>query len=194
MNSKKKIGKFGKDLGERGIFDTRNTLNELTGKEWTHFINSVTVTNYTEEELKLWKYLMDSLIETKYPTNGESSISHKLRKIHPSPKPPQLMKDIIAFFTKGGDWILDPFMGVGGTLLGASLLEPVRNVIGIDLEPKYIEIYKKVCDNEKIKKQMGVIKDIQQIKYAFDSMKNSFNNPFELIYHSLMPAQPHRLF
>jgi len=31
-------------------------------------------------------------------------------------------------------------MGVGGTLLGASLLEPKRNAVGIDLSKEYIEI------------------------------------------------------
>ena len=35
---KKPIGKFGIDCGERGILDSRNKLNELTGKEWIYFL------------------------------------------------------------------------------------------------------------------------------------------------------------
>ena len=58
----------------------KNKLNDLTGSEWTHFLCSVEVTNF--------------------PTSGTESYAHKLRKQHPSPKPPQLMKQIIEFFTK----------------------------------------------------------------------------------------------
>ena len=54
------------DLGERGIYDTRNKLNELTGKEWVYFTNSVWITGYS-------------------PTAREN-VGLKYRKIHPSPK------------------------------------------------------------------------------------------------------------
>jgi len=158
-----KSRKYGVDLGERGIYDTRNPLNELTGKEWTYFIKSVHVTDYPDEELKLWGYLNDSLIQTMYSTNGNESHGHNLRKIHPSPKPPQLMAELINFFTMGNQWVLDPFMGVGGTLLGASLLSPKRNAVGIDLEPNYIEIYKKVCGQEHLKEQTSVVGDARTL-------------------------------
>ena len=46
------------------------------------------------------------------------------------------MKDIIEFFTKADGKILDPFAGVGGTLLGAALAGGDRKVIGFDLEKK----------------------------------------------------------
>ena len=78
-----------------------NKLNNLSGGEWTFFLNSVKTTRYT--------------------TSGKESYAHEIRKIHPSPKPPQLMKEIIEFFTKENALVFDYFMGVGGTLLGASL-------------------------------------------------------------------------
>ena len=56
-----------------------NKLNHLSGAEWTFFINSV--------------------INTRYPTSGDESFAHHIRKAHPSPKPPQLMEEIIKFFT-----------------------------------------------------------------------------------------------
>ncbi|MBI3969488.1 MAG: DNA methylase, partial [Chloroflexi bacterium] len=79
----------------------RNRLNELTGREWLYFLNSVDV--------------------TAYPVSGEAACGHNLRRQHPSPKPPQLMRKIVEFFTKSGEWVLDPFVGVGGTLLACSL-------------------------------------------------------------------------
>lgn len=97
-----------------------NPLNELSGGEWTFFLNSV--------------------LSTRYPTSGPESFAHHIRKIHPSPKPPQLMKSIIEFFTKTNDYVLDYFMGVGGTLLGASLSN--RQAVGIDLSKKYVDAYK----------------------------------------------------
>src|SRR3972149_3775215 len=110
------VGKFGTDLGERGIYDARNSLNELTGKEWTFFLNSVWI--------------------KAYPPVADRC-GFDLRKVHPCPKPPLLMRDIILFFTRRNQWILDPFAGVGGTLLGASLCKPTRNAVGIDLNAAY---------------------------------------------------------
>ena len=161
---KRKLKDHETDMGERGIYNSKNKLNDLTGKEWTFFINSVQATDFAkdEKEFELWKYLQKSVIETRYTTNGNDSFGHNLRKLHPSPKPPQLMKDIIAFFTKSGGWILDPFMGVGGTLLGASLLDD-RNAVGIDLGKKYIEVYNKVCKQEDIKKQIAICEDARNI-------------------------------
>ena len=89
----KKLGKNGVDMGDRGVYDKRNTLNDLTGKEWVFFTNSEWITGYS-------------------PTAKEN-VGLKYRKIHPSPKPPALMKDIIEFFTKADGKILDPFCGVG---------------------------------------------------------------------------------
>lgn len=81
-------------------FHLDNHLNDMNGKEWTFFINSV--------------------FSTRYPTNGKESYAHNIRKIHPTPKPPQLMRDIIRFFSKENELIFDSFMGVGGSLLGAA--------------------------------------------------------------------------
>lgn len=75
-------------------YNLDNRLNDLTGKEWTFFINSVFMTSYA--------------------TSGKDSFAHHIRKVHPTPKPPQLMRDIISFFTKKGELVFDSFMGVGG--------------------------------------------------------------------------------
>jgi hypothetical protein len=96
-----------------------NHLNDLTGREWTFFINSV--------------------FSTHYPTSGKEAYAHHIRKIHPTPKPPQLMRDLIQFFTKENELVFDTFMGVGGTLLGAALCK--RTAAGIDLNQDYLTAY-----------------------------------------------------
>lgn len=100
-----------------------NHINDMTGKEWTFFINSV--------------------FSTRYPTSGKETYAHHIRKIHPTPKPPQLMRDLIQFFTKEGELVFDPFMGVGGTLLGSALCNRIS--AGIDLNQDYIDAYYKAA-------------------------------------------------
>jgi DNA modification methylase len=135
---KKRIGKYGIDLGERGVYDTRNSLNELSGKEWVYFLNSV-------------------LIKAYPPVADQCGFD--LRKIHPTPKPPFLMRDIILFFTKRDQWILDPFAGVGGTLLGASLCTPPRNAVGVDINSSYVRAFRRVCKTEGLRMQTMIHAD-----------------------------------
>ncbi len=119
----------------------RNRLNNLTGSEWVHFLSSVEA--------------------TAYPTRGPQSYGHNLRRIHPSPKPPQLMRRLVEFFSKEGEWVLDPFMGVGGTLLGCSLAG--RNAVGLDLAPGYIETYYKVTEQESLNAQTAILTDARSM-------------------------------
>ena len=122
-------------------YHRKNKLNDLPGGQWTFFLNSV--------------------INTRFPTNGVEAYAHDIRKIHPSPKPPQLMRDIIEFFTKENEVVLDYFMGVGGTLLGASLCN--RNAIGIDLNQKYIDTYKEANKALGLKEQVTLLGDSIQL-------------------------------
>jgi 16S rRNA G966 N2-methylase RsmD len=125
-------------------YHRKNKLNDLPGGQWTFFLNSV--------------------INTRFPTNGVEAYAHDIRKIHPSPKPPQLMRDIIEFFTKENEIVIDYFMGVGGTLLGASLCN--RNAIGIDLNQKYIDAYKEANKALGLKEQVTLLGDSIQILKA----------------------------
>jgi DNA modification methylase len=152
---KKPVGKFGIDLGERGIYDKRNGLNELTGKEWIYFLNSVWI--------------------TAYPPVAGKDTAFDLRKIHPTPKPPELMRDIILFFTKSGQNVLDMFTGVGGTLIGSSMTN--RNAVGIELNKKYVQAYKKVCKVTGLKEQ-HIIHDDSRNMLAHKEVSNT---EFDLI-------------
>ncbi len=94
-----------------------NTLNELSGEEWLYFTKSV------------WG--------TAYP----SELGHELRKSHGANKPPRLMARLIEFFTRTGELVLDPFAGVGGTLLGAAIARGPRRAVGIEIEARWVETY-----------------------------------------------------
>lgn len=98
----------------------RNTLNELSGEEWLYFTKSVWTTAYPSE------------------------LGHALRRQHGANKPPRLMAKVIEFFTRSGELVLDPFAGVGGTLLGAAIARGPRRALGIELSPRWAEVYAQV--------------------------------------------------
>lgn len=91
-----------------------NTLNELTSKEWLKFTKSWFVLNPKERGTKIH---------------------------HPASFPEELVEGFIGFFTKKGQWILDPFAGSGSSLIAAKTLD--RNSIGLELYPSYYELTKK---------------------------------------------------
>jgi DNA modification methylase len=97
-----------------------NTLNELPGEEWLYFTKSVWATAYPSE------------------------LGHVRRRAHGANKPPRLMARLIEFFSRTGELVLDPFAGVGGTLLGAAIARGPRRALGIEIEPRWGAIYDQV--------------------------------------------------
>ena len=67
-----------------------------------------------------------------FPNTDRKSIEH------PTQKPVEFFKYIMASYSKEGDSVLDPFMGSGTTLVAAKYLN--RNATGIEISPKYCEI------------------------------------------------------
>ena len=94
---------------ENGKYDPRNKLNDLTGKEWLKLTKSFWVSEKAKED--------------------------KFAFRHPAPF---LIKDIeklIKLFTKSGMTVLDPFNGVGTTLVAAH--RTGRRGVGVDLSEDY---------------------------------------------------------
>ncbi len=69
-------------------------------------------------------------------------IRHKKRRDeHPCQLPIPLLERLLLMSTDEGDIVLDPFIGTGTTAIAAKRLS--RKYIGIDIDPKYIEITKR---------------------------------------------------
>ncbi|KLI25267.1 DNA methyltransferase [Brachyspira hyodysenteriae] len=87
----------------------KNTLNELTTKEWAKNSRSI------------W--------------NDLSSPRSQKALIHGATFPKKLSDRIISIYSKETDFILDPFLGTGTTAISA--LEHNRNIIGFELANKF---------------------------------------------------------
>ena len=109
-----------------GAYSLSNKLNHLTGKEWTKSIKSWFIFDAIASDIKEEKE-----ITKKVGLNSED---------HPATYSPSMMADFISFFTKEGDLVLDPFSGIGSTLVGCD--RTGRKGIGIELNNKYCEISK----------------------------------------------------
>ena len=76
-----------------GVVDARNSLNDLTGKDWL-------------PETKSFFYQKGL---------GANHPEAQIEKLHPAPYSFQDIGHLVTFFTKQGMNVLDPFGGVGST-------------------------------------------------------------------------------
>lgn len=105
---------------EEGAYDLSNPINELTGKEWVKFTCSWFIFNALHKDLK-----------------EERAVSPN-SKDHPATFSPTMIEKFVEFFTKKGETVLDPFSGIGSTLVACNRTGRVG--YGIELNKKYYDI------------------------------------------------------
>jgi DNA modification methylase len=71
-----------------------------------------------------------------------SDIRGASTRFHPAPYPIALANRLVRMFSFVGDTVLDPFAGTG-TTIEASIIAG-RNGVGVDVEPKYLEMANKI--------------------------------------------------
>jgi len=84
------------------------------------------------------------------------------KTVHPATFPIQLARRVIELFTHEGELVLDPFCGIGTTLLASKQLN--RNALGIDINPKYIE-----CAHKRIAQYLS-LSSTKQIAICDDAI------------------------
>lgn len=109
-----------------GTIDRRNTLNDLTGKEWL-------------PETKSYFYQKGL---------GADHKDAQIERQHPAPYSFQDIEKLLLFFTKKGMSVLDPFGGVGSTAKACALLG--RTCSSIELSEKYHSL-----SIERLEKEVG---------------------------------------
>jgi DNA modification methylase len=93
-----------------------NHINCLTAKEWI------------QGQVAIWEFFYE-----KRDTRDKT--------IHPAVFPIALPKKCIQLFTHRGELVLDPFVGIGTTLVAAFDLD--RNAVGFDLKQQYVDLANK---------------------------------------------------
>lgn len=114
LTKRKKPRKPLSEEGKPGRYDERNTLNDLTGKDWLLLTGSFWFSEPTSEDKPAYK--------------------------HPAPFMVRDVEKLISLFTKKGMKVLDPFVGSGTTLFAANKLG--RHGIGIDLNKQFKQVAK----------------------------------------------------
>jgi len=93
-----------------------NRLNDLTAKEWI------------PETVSVW--IQRGL--------GQGHAHAQIERQHPAPFSFQDVARLVRFFTKTGELVLDPFVGIGSSLKAAAI--EGRRGIGIELNKKYVQL------------------------------------------------------
>lgn len=116
-----------------------NHINCLTAKEWVR------------GQVAIWELYYE-----------KRDIRDK--DIHPAVFPIALPKKCIELFTHKGELVLDPFVGIGTTLVAARDLE--RNAVGFDLNQKYIDF----ANKRLAQAQLDIGEDTKQIAICDDAI------------------------
>ena len=90
--------------------------------------------------------------------------SSKERTPHPAQFPTEMIERIIKSSSNWGDLVIDPFMGSGSTAVAA--IENGRNVIGFEIEEKYVQIAQKRIESYLFEKEM--VNSQMDLELAFE--------------------------
>jgi len=115
-------------------------------------INCLTAKEWVKRQVAIWE-----LYYEKRDTRDKD--------IHPAVFPIALPKKCVELFTHRGELVLDPFVGIGTTLVAAKDLS--RNAVGFDLSQKYIDF-----TNERLKESnLSLFKeDTKQVAICDDAI------------------------
>ncbi|MFW9799665.1 MAG: DNA methyltransferase, partial [Candidatus Thorarchaeota archaeon] len=129
-------------------------LNELNGKEWVKSTKSWFVVNP--------------------PSRNRAQMQH------PAKFPESLVARFVNFFTQPGAWVLDPFAGVGSTLVACRTLE--RNSLGVELNPDFVDVGKAAIQNAKGSgEQLLVTGDSMDIAALIETQYGEEVPPFQYL-------------
>jgi len=180
------------DQREKRIM-VKNKLNDLLGKDWIKFTKSWAIYDSKGERVNDYNKPENRKVSEKSwfihvpPPRDDEKIKH------PASFPESLVKEFIEFFTKKGEWVLDPFLGSGSTLIAC--YECNRNGVGIELSEYWANIAKsrletvraqtkmdKFVSDKMETKQIVIIGDSRNIdkiweEYGFPKVKYVITSP-----------------
>ncbi len=112
------------DVEDESKIHPQNTLNNLSSKEWI------------AETISVW---IQRGLGAKHP-------DAQIERQHPAPFSFTDISRLIRFFTKSGQIVLDPFVGIGSTLKACAI--EGRKGIGFELNPHYAKLAEERLEKE----------------------------------------------
>lgn len=140
--------------------DPRNALNELTSTEWL------------PETISVWNQR----------GLGANHPDAQIERQHPAPFSFTDVSRLVRFFTKSGEVVLDPFVGVGSTLKACAV--EGRNGIGFELNPRYAELAEERLRVEVKDMFSSLVTQDVRVGDARELIKNLPDNSLDLVVTS----------
>ena len=146
-------------------------FNDLTPTEWALLSKNV----ITEEDLfnPVW--------------NDLSSPRNDYQKEHGAVFPVKLAERLIKMYSKEGDAVFDPFVGIGSTVVAAHNLK--RHAIGIELNPKFASIA-----NNWVNEEVGLFSSELYYKIVNDDCRNMLQHVREEKIQLTVTSPPYANF
>lgn len=113
--------------GMGSLYRSRHELVLVFRNGDTAHRNNVQLGRNGRNRTNVWEYPGANV-----PVRGKRALEY-----HPTPKPVTLVADAILDCTRPRDFVIDPFLGSGTTLLSAE--RTIRRAYGIELDPLYVD-------------------------------------------------------
>ncbi len=149
-----------KNINTPKTVDPRNCMNELTSTEWL------------PETISVWNQR----------GLGANHPDAQIERQHPAPFSFTDVSRIVRFFTKRGDVVLDPFVGVGSTLKACAV--EGRNGMGFELNSRYAELAEERLRTEVRGADASSVKQFIRVGDARDLIKDLPDNSLDLVITS----------
>lgn len=115
--------------GQGSLYRSQHELVFVARKPGARHRNNVELGVHGRNRSNVWNYAG----ATGGKADGDDDFA-----VHPTVKPIRLIRDALLDVTIPGEWVLDPFLGSGSTLLAAERTR--RCCIGIEIEPAYVDL------------------------------------------------------
>ncbi|HRN90066.1 MAG TPA: site-specific DNA-methyltransferase [Candidatus Saccharibacteria bacterium] len=152
LSSKDINGKLGVKVNGGGVWSLytgNNILAQVPTREMWAKLQKVLDFDLAYEEIG-----QTFNIELGY-TNVWTDIDfYKEQRLHPTQKPVKLIERIIKASSQEGMVVLDPFMGSGATAIASLNLN--RHFIGIEKDPKYVELALTRIESQKAQSKLDI--------------------------------------
>lgn len=110
--------------------------------------------------------------------------NHVEKTLHPCQFPVELIERLVLSMSNEGDWVFDPFLGTGTTIIAS--IRHNRRGIGAEIEKKYVDI----ATDRAVKEIQGILKTRPMNRPIYDPIKAGNSLTIAPWNYDKIPEQP----